>query len=191
MRVATYTRVSTRDHGQDTANQQAQIEAFAQSQGWQIVARYSDQQSGARADRDQFRAMMAAATRREFDCVLFWSLDRFSREGVFETLCHLQRLTAAGVGYRSYTEQYLDSCGIFKDAVLSILATVAKQERVRIRERVMAGLERARASGRKPGRRPLVVDREAIKRRRAEGATISEIVREFGVSRGFVSRLGR
>ena len=56
--------------------------------------------------------MFAAASRREFDCILFWSLDRFSREGVFETLQHLQRLTAYGVGYCSYTEQYLDSCGL-------------------------------------------------------------------------------
>jgi hypothetical protein len=44
---------------------------------------------------------------------------RFSREGVLETLNHLQRLAAYGVGYRSFTEQYLDSCGVFKDAVLS------------------------------------------------------------------------
>jgi hypothetical protein len=66
---------------------------------------------------------------------------------VLETLNHLQRLLACGVGYRSFTEQYLDSCGIFKDAVLSILATIAKQERIRISERVTAGLERARKEG--------------------------------------------
>jgi hypothetical protein len=56
-------------------------------------------------------------------------LDRFSREGVLETLQHLQRLNAWGVNWRSYTEAYLDSCGAFRDAVLSILATIAKQER--------------------------------------------------------------
>jgi DNA invertase Pin-like site-specific DNA recombinase len=50
--------------------------------------------------------------------VLFWSLDRFSRKGVRETLNHLERLNSYGVNYRSFTEQYLDSCGIFKDAVL-------------------------------------------------------------------------
>ena len=80
--------------------------------------------------------MMTAASRREFDLVLFWSLDRFSREGVLATLQYLQRLTSYGVGWRSFTEQYLDSCGIFRDAVLSILATIAAQERVRISERV-------------------------------------------------------
>jgi DNA invertase Pin-like site-specific DNA recombinase len=53
-------------------------------------------------------------------------------------------LTGAGVGYRSFTEPYFDSCGIFKDAVISILATIAKQERIRLSERVRAGLARAR-----------------------------------------------
>jgi len=56
---------------------------------------------------------------RKFDLVLFWPLDRLSREGVSATLNHLERLTAAGVEWRSFTEQYLDSCGLFRDAMLS------------------------------------------------------------------------
>jgi DNA invertase Pin-like site-specific DNA recombinase len=91
--------------------------------------------SGKDGERQQFKALFAAASRREFDSVLFGSLDRFSREGVFETLQYLQRLTGYGVGYRSFTEQYLDSCGMFKDAVISILAVIARQERVRLSER--------------------------------------------------------
>jgi DNA invertase Pin-like site-specific DNA recombinase len=67
------------------------------------------------------------------------SVDRFSRDGVRETLNHLERLDNYGVGYRSFTEQYLDSCGIFKDAVLAILAVIAKQERVLLSERTLAG----------------------------------------------------
>jgi DNA invertase Pin-like site-specific DNA recombinase len=69
-------------------------------------------------------------------------LDRLSREGTVETLNHLQRLTGYGVHYRSYTEQYLDSTGIFKEAVIGILAAVAKQERVRLSQRTVAGLEK-------------------------------------------------
>ena len=65
---------------------------------------------------------------------------RLSREGVLPTLQQLQRLTSYGSGYRSFTEQYFDSCGIFRDAVIAIVATVAKQERIRISERVKAGL---------------------------------------------------
>ena len=89
--------------------------------------------------------MFEAASRREFDVLLFWSLDRLSREGTVETLNHLQRLTSYGVHWRSFTEQYLDSTGIFREAVIGILAAVAKQERVRISERVQAGLARASA----------------------------------------------
>jgi DNA invertase Pin-like site-specific DNA recombinase len=119
----------------------------------------------------------------------FWSLDRFSREGVLETLNHLLRLLAYGVGYRSFTEQYLDSCGIFKDAVLSILATIAKKERIRISERVVAGLERARMQGRIGGRRPLVVDRDRISALDAEGWTTREIGEEMGISAASVCRV--
>ncbi len=63
-------------------------------------------------------------------------LDRFSREGVLATLQYLQQLSSYGIGYRSFSEGYPDSCGLFKDAVIGILAVIAKQERVRISERV-------------------------------------------------------
>jgi DNA invertase Pin-like site-specific DNA recombinase len=102
-----------------------------------------DRATGKHSDREQFQRLFADASQRQFDVVLFWSLDRFSREGVRETLNHLERLDSYGVGYRSFTEQYLDSCGIFKDAVLAILAVIAKQERVRLSERTLAGLARA------------------------------------------------
>src|SRR4051812_19723651 len=75
------------------------------------------------------------SAKRTFNLVLFWSLDRFTREGVRETLNDLQRLSASGVGWRSYQETYLDSCGVFKDVVISLTATLAKQERLRISER--------------------------------------------------------
>ena len=129
--------------------------------------------------------MFAAASRREFDVLLFWSLDRLSREGVVETLNHLQRLTSYGVNYRSFTEQYLDSTGIFKEAVIGILAAVAKQERVRLSERTLAGLERARAQGRVGGR-PKIADNPKIVQRlmglREQGKSILQIATALGIS---------
>src|SRR5713226_4345178 len=139
MKIALYARVSTKE-GQETENQLVQLREFAAKQGWQITREYVDRETGGTSDRAQFQAMFADASRRKFDLVLFWSLDRLSREGVLETLQHLNRLTAYGVGYRSFTEQYFDSCGVFRDAVIAIVATVAKQERVRISERTRAGL---------------------------------------------------
>ena len=189
MNVALYSRVSTKDKGQDVENQLRQLREFCSKQGWPIVAEFVDHASGKRSDREQFQAMFAAASRREFDTVLFWSLDRFSREGVFATLQHLQRLTAYGVGYRSFTEQYLDSCGLFKDAVISILATIAKQERVRLSERTIAGLQRARQQGRIGGRPRKECDRDKLAELRRSGLSLAQIATHTGLSKTTVSRL--
>ncbi len=187
--IAIYSRVSTKDKGQDTENQLRQLREFAKTQGWNVLAEYVDHASGKRSDREQFQAMFSAASRREFDVVLFWSLDRFSREGVYETLQHLQRLTAHGVGYRSFTEQYLDSCGLFKDAVISILATIAKQERIRLSERTVAGLERATAQGRVGGRPRVECDRNKVQELRASGLSLGKIASELGLTKTTVFRL--
>jgi DNA invertase Pin-like site-specific DNA recombinase len=189
MQVALYARVSTRDKGQDTENQFAQLRAFAASQKWTVVHEYVDRATGKHSDGEQFQRLFDDASRRRFDLVLFWSLDRFSREGVLETLHHLQRLAQYGVGYRSFTEQYLDSCGIFKDAVLSILATIAKQERIRISERVHAGLAKARKQGRVGGRPRLVLNHAKILALSQEGCTIREIAEEMGVSPASIHRI--
>jgi DNA invertase Pin-like site-specific DNA recombinase len=157
--------------------------------GWSVAHEYVDRATGKHSDREQFRRLFKDASQRRFDLVLFWSLDRFSREGVLETLHHLQRLAQYGVGYRSFTEQYLDCCGVFKDAVLSILATIAKQERVRLSERVHAGLAKARRAGRIGGRPALVVDRVRLARLDEEGMTTREIGEEMGISAASVPRL--
>jgi DNA invertase Pin-like site-specific DNA recombinase len=152
MRVCLYGRVST--SRQDNENQLAQLRQFALSQGWTIVREYTDEVTGSTSDRPAFKTMFLVASKREVDVCLFWSLDRLSREGALETLQHLQRLTSYGVAWRSFTEQYLDSTGIFRDAVISILGVVAKQERVRRSERTRAGLERARTKGKTLGAAP-------------------------------------
>src|SRR5579859_2605059 len=188
MNIALYSRVSTRD-GQDFTNQLRQLRDFCLKQGWTIVAEFSDEMSGKRSDREGFQQMFAAASRREFDVVLFWALDRFSREGVYATLQHLQRLTSYGVGFRSYTEQYLDSCGLFRDAVISILATIAKQERIRLSERTIAGLERAKAQGRVGGRPRVICNREKVLSLRREGCSLGQIAGQLSLSKTTVSRI--
>jgi DNA invertase Pin-like site-specific DNA recombinase len=189
MKIALYARVSTKDKGQETENQLVQLREFAAKQNWQITREYIDRETGGTSDRAEFQAMFADASRRNFDLVLFWSLDRLSREGVLETLQHLNRLTACGVGYKSFTEQYLDSCGIFKDAVIGILAVIAKQERVRLSERTKAGLAVARSKGRQLGRPRLQVRPVEIARLRRSGLSLRAIGRELGISEGSVRRL--
>jgi DNA invertase Pin-like site-specific DNA recombinase len=189
MRTALYARVSTRDKGQDTENQLAQLREFAQSQKWTVVGEYVDRATGKHSDREQFQRLFQDASQRKFDLVLFWSLDRFSREGVRETLNHLERLTSYGVAYRSFTEQYLDSCGLFKDAVLAILAVIAKQERIRLSERTIAGLEKARKAGRIGGRPRVVVNRARVAQMDEDGMTMREIADGLGISAASVCRI--
>ena len=192
-RAAIYARVSTKDGRQDTENQLRQLRTFAATEDWSIVHEYVDRASGKRGDREQFQKMFSAASRREFDCLLFWSLDRLSREGTVKTLNHLERLNGYGVNYRSFTEQYLDSTGMFKEAVIGILAAVAKQERVRLSERTIAGLQRAKAQGRVGGR-PKTEDTEPklvmrIERLRSEGHSIRAIAVEVKKSPNTILRL--
>jgi DNA invertase Pin-like site-specific DNA recombinase len=139
-----YTRVST--DRQEVANQSRELCAFAKKQGWIISREYRDYESGSKSNRAEFQRMFTDASKRKFDLVLFWALDRLSREGVMPTLRYLETLTRYGVEWRSYTEQFFDSCGPFRDAVISIMAVLAKQERIRISERTIAGLQRARAA---------------------------------------------
>ena len=189
MKIALYGRVSTKDKGQDTENQMIQLREFAARQGWEIAQEYVDYATGKRSDRAEFQRMFHDAGQRRFDLVLFWSLDRLSREGVLETLNHLERLSAAGVGWKSFTEQYLDSCGVFKDAVLSILATIAKQERIRLSERTIAGLERARKAGRIGGNKPLVCDRVRVWRLSDEGLSMRQVAAQMRISAASVCRV--
>jgi DNA invertase Pin-like site-specific DNA recombinase len=189
MRIAIYARISTKDKGQDTENQLVQLREFAAKQGWTVFREYIDKETGSKSDRREFQTMFEDASRRQFDLLIFWALDRLSREGVLETLQHLNRLTSYGVGFRSFTEQYFDSCGIFKDAVISILATIAKQERVRLSERTKAGLAQARRNGRRIGRPRLSVQSSEIARLRASGLSLRAIGRTLGISEGSVRRL--
>jgi len=189
MRVAIYARVSTKDKGQEVENQLRQVREFAALQGWTVYREFIDHETAKTDDRAEFQAMFADASTRRFDVLLFWALDRLSREGVLATLQHLNRLTSYGVGYRSFTEQYFDSCGIFKDAVIAIVATVAKQERVRISERVKAGLETARAKGKRLGRPRVVVDARRVAALRAQGLGWRRIASELEVGIGTLYRL--
>ena len=191
MRIAIYGRVSTKDKGQEVENQLVQLRDFAAKQDWTITREYIDNESGSRSDRPEFLRMFQDASQRRFDLVLFWSLDRLSREGVLMTLNYLSRLTGYGVGYRSFTEQYFDSCGIFRDAIIAILATIGKQESLRISERTKAGLEAARRKGIPLGRRRVRVDIERLKQLRAEGKSFEEIAKALDCGVGTAHRAAK
>lgn len=182
MKTAIYVRCSTKHHSQDTENQLLQLNTFCQKQGYEITKVYTEYESGD-GDRKEFKQMLADASKRKFDLLLFWSLDRFSREGVRQTINHLQVLESYGIVYKSYTEQYIDNSGIFKDVIISILATLARQEKVRLSERVKAGLQKAKLNGRTGGRPTLSA--EVVKRMqefKRMGFSNRRISRELNIS---------
>lgn len=194
-RVAIYARVSKAEKGaQDPENQLAQLRQWCDAGGHTIVKEYVERGSGTKgtATRQQLKALLADAHRRGFDLVLFWALDRFSREGMVRTVEYLKKLDASGVKFHSYTEEWLSSDNeLVRDILLAVMAGLAKQEAIKISERTKAGLERARAAGKTLGRPaldPKTVD--AIKAARAKNPKVSEraLSAEFGVSRGAVRR---
>jgi DNA invertase Pin-like site-specific DNA recombinase len=112
-----------------------------------------------------------------------------SREGVLKTLVILNKLSGYGVQYRSLQEKWLDSMGDFKDAIVGIIATIAKFESDRMSSRVRSGLARARAEGKVLGRPKAVLDRSKLEKMRAEGMSLREIGAATGRSAMTIQRI--
>jgi DNA invertase Pin-like site-specific DNA recombinase len=187
MKIAIYVRVST--DKQENGNQLDQLREFAARQGWDIATEYVDTVTGSgKKARPQFERMMLAASQKQFDLLLFWRLDRFSREGVRMTLTYLERLDSWGVAWRSYQEPYLDSCGVMKDLVISVMALMAQQERIAISERTKAGLARAVKAGKTLGRRAVLVDVMRARNLQRDGLGLRPIAKKLKVSVNTLAR---
>ncbi len=190
MRCVIYSRVSTEE--QTTDNQLRQLREYADRQGWNIIEEIQDVASGGKSaeERQGLKKVFTMARQRKFDVLLFWSLDRFSREGSRKTLEYLTKLDDYRVKWHSYTEEYISSLGIFADAIISLMACLAKQERIRISERTKAGLARVKAKGKVLGRpTDVIADTEQIRELRQSGHSLSEISQITGVSKTRVHRL--
>jgi DNA invertase Pin-like site-specific DNA recombinase len=184
-RAVIYARVSTQD--QEIQNQTEQLKKYAEAQGWTVVDKVIDVASGSKGakERPGMDKVFKLAHRREFDILLFWALDRFSREGSRKTIQYLTILDDAGVDWHSFSEPYISSLGIFKDAIIAILSALAKQERVRIGERTKAGMTRAKAEGKRIGR-PKGDGVKAMRATelRSQGLSYAAIGKAIGLSRG-------
>jgi DNA invertase Pin-like site-specific DNA recombinase len=192
MRAALYARISTADSRQDAENQLGQLREFAAKQDWEIEGEYIDHESGGRADRAEFRRMFANAAQRRFDLLLVWALDRLTREGVSETFEYIKRLSSHGVQFVSFTEEHFRTTGPAGELMIAVAAWIAKQERVRISERIRAGLQRTRVAGTKSGRaigRPRkIFRRDLVVELRKSGASWRQIARKVGAGTTTVRR---
>jgi DNA invertase Pin-like site-specific DNA recombinase len=155
-----------------------------------VVAEFVDCASGAKSgkDRPEFEKLQKAAARRGFDLVMTWSIDRLGRrlKDLIDFLAHINSL---GIDL-FVLQQSLDSTTPGGKAMFNMLAVLAEYERGLIRERVMAGLARARAEGRKLGRPSLPKSKEAeVREALVAGYGTRRIARDLRVGLGSVARI--
>ncbi len=195
MKVALYARVSTADKNQDPETQLMPMRDFCVAQGWEIFAEYVDYASANdQAHRARWRDLLDDAARGRFSVVLVFKLDR-----AFRSVKHMHDTLAVWeitkVSFQSIREQFDTSTAIGR-LLLNLLATLAEFELEMIRERVKAGMDRARRQG-KPIGRPKVMDRKGFKgrfetiRHRLDAGDISrrKAAKELGIGYATLKRL--
>jgi DNA invertase Pin-like site-specific DNA recombinase len=182
MRVAIYTRVST--NHQTTENQRLELRRVAECRGWKIVKEYTDDGISGAKGRDQrpaLDAMLKAATRRDFDLVATFAVDRLGRslQNLLETVNELHSVRCDLYLH----QQAIDTSTPAGRLAFSVFGAMAEFERSLIRERVAAGLARAKANGTKLGRPSNMNDglRAAIVALRGKGQSIRQISAGFGL----------
>ena len=191
-RVAIYLRVSTAE--QTTANQCRELQAVAKRHGWSVVKVFEDAGiSGAkgRSERPSLDEMLKAVARREVDMVAAWSVDRLGRS-LTDLLDLLRELHAKGVDLFLH-QQGLDTSTPSGKAMFQMMGVFAEFERAMIRERVLAGLARAKEQGTSLGRRRLedsdASKVAAVKAALAAKKGVRRIARDLKVGIGTVLRL--
>jgi len=183
------------DRDQNPDNQLLQLRDYAERQGWLLTKEFVDRESGSHSDRPQFNAMFSYLrrySRRKETVVLFWALDRISREGIGKVFQYLTELQSLEVDWVSTTEEFFRSFGPFKDLMVSISATLANYERQRLIERTLAGIARARERGTKSGKpigrpRKHHFDQADLIRHYDETHSISEAARRCNIPKSQAS----
>jgi DNA invertase Pin-like site-specific DNA recombinase len=183
VKIALYARVSTRDK-QDPETQLVPLRDLSRLKQHQVLNEYVDHISGAKERRRALDQLMKDARARKFDAVLVWRFDRFARSTthLLTALAEFQKLQ---IDFISLTESIDTSTAVGK-MVFTILAAVAEMERSLIRERVQAGVDRARREGKSLGRPQVAVRFQDVSRMLEEGHSIRSIAKTFGCARGTV-----
>ena len=158
VKVGLYARVSKDEMSstgalQDPENQIVPMKDFCKAMNWEVRDIFIDKASGGSANRPQFQEMLSKVKQKYYDIILVWALDRFSREGMTNTLAYIRTLKQYKTGLKSIQESWLDTTqeGV-SELLLAFMAWVAEQEKKRISERTKAGLARKKAEGKILGR---------------------------------------
>lgn len=183
--AAIYARVSTTD--QEPRTQLRELRTYAKRRGLNVVHEFVDRESGAKTSRPHLNRLMELARKRQLDVVLVWKFDRFARSSQ-QLINALEEFRGLGVDFISYTES-IDTTTPTGKAFFTVISAFAEFERSLIRERVMAGLNRARAEGIKLGRPSVAPDQvRAMRKMRRGGMTVRAIAGATGFSRSVVAK---
>ena len=183
MNVATYSRVSTNKREQKPEVQVGELRRYCKARGFKITHEIMDRASGGGEDRPGLKRLLALVRAREVDAVVVLKMDR-----LFRSLKHLvvtlDEFEALGVKFIATRDQ-VDLTTPGGRFFMQILGSLAEFERGLIRERVLLGLDYARASGKRLGR-PKQNDDQAVRKLRSQGLSYQQIQRSLGVSKGAV-----
>lgn len=181
VRIALYGRVSTVDKGQDVNLQIDELRSYAARRDWNIAGVYCDVGlSGSKETRPELQRLMSDAQQRKFDTVLVWKLDRFGRS-LKHLVNALSDLEDFGVRFVSLHDGF-DLTTAHGRLLFQIVGAMCEFERSLIRERVRAGMARAKAKGHAIGRARKCVDMLAVQTRRSAGESLRSIARDLDVS---------
>ena len=192
-RAALYVRVSTSDKGQTIENQLQPLQEAAGRLGWQVVGIFSDEGISGTKGRQQrpgLDALMKGVARREFDIVAAWSVCRLGRS-LPDLIGFLGELQARDIDLYLH-QQALDTSTPSGRMLFGMLSVFSEFERAMIRDRVLAGLDRARSGGKRLGRPPIsALKIERVRRALDEGRGVRETARLLKMSAAKVSEIRR
>ena len=186
MKTAIYCRVSTQD--QTTDNQALELRETAEKQGWTVIETFTDVISGARANRPGLDALMKSVNRKDVDMVMVWDVSRLGRS-LSHLVSLLEEFQACGCDLY-FHQNGLNTSTPSGKAMFQMLGVFSEFERSMIKERVKAGLNRARGQGKRLGRPPVPpIKVQKIKRLREDGLSYRKIARQMDLSVATVHRL--
>jgi DNA invertase Pin-like site-specific DNA recombinase len=203
MKAALYARVST--DRQEVENQLRELRQFCKPREWEVYAEYVDENvRGKEEHKPALEKLLLDAHHGKFKVVVFWALDRISREGVKDTIDLIYRFQELGLDWVSHQEMYLSTLGPFRDAVISLFATLAKMGSERKGERIKASFSRLKEihkdtgewktrSGKPPNRprRDYGYQAAQIVELRAQGLSWSEITTRTQIPPSSARRLAK
>jgi len=179
-----YARVST--NRQCPESQLLPLREYATARGFEIVSEYVDVISGSKDSRPELARLMADAAKRRLDAVAVWKFDRFARS-TRHLVTALEQFNALGVDFISLSES-IDTSTPMGKMVFTVLAAVAELELSLIRERVMMGLERAKAQGKVLGRPRVETSEEQLLTLSEQGLSSRQIAKQLSLSPSTVLR---